>query len=82
MLNILTLLRNVADGTNEFAFVPAETRAKAGAGFHRGLDCLLACQIVVEGRRTVWCQQHDALTLQPVSARNYEMPSQTSGESA
>jgi PelA/Pel-15E family pectate lyase len=82
MLHILTLLRDVADGTNEFAFVRAKTRAKAGASFQRGLDCLLACQIVVDGRRTVWCQQHDALTLQPASARNYEMPSQTSGESA
>jgi PelA/Pel-15E family pectate lyase len=82
MLNVLTLLRNVADGTNEFAFVPAELRAKAGASYQRGLDCLLACQIVVDGRRTVWCQQHDALTLQPASARNYEMPSLTSGESA
>jgi PelA/Pel-15E family pectate lyase len=82
MLNILALLRNVADGTNEFAFVPAATRAQAGTSFQRGLDCLLACQIVVDGRRTVWCQQHDALTLQPASARNYEMPSQTSGESA
>ena len=82
MLNVLTLLHDVADGTNEFAFVPAKTRAKAGASFQRGLDCLLACQIVVDGRRTVWCQQHDALTLQPASARNYEMPSQTSGESA
>jgi len=82
MLNILTLLHNVADGTNEFAFVPAKTRAKAGASLHRGLDCLFACQIVVDGRRTVWCQQHDVLNLQPASARNYEMPSQTSGESA
>ena len=82
MLNNLTLLRDVADGTNEFAFVRAKTRAKAGASFQRGLDCLLACQIVADGRRTVWCQQDDALTLQPASARNYEMPSQTSGESA
>ncbi len=82
MLNVLNLLRDVADGTNEFAFVPAKTRAKAGASFQRGLDCLLACQIVVDGRRTVWCQQHDAFTLQPASARNYEMPSQSSGESA
>jgi len=82
MLNNLTLLRDVADGTNEFAFVRAKTRAKAGASFQRGLDCLLACQVVADGRRTVWCQQDDALTLQPASARNYEMPSQTSGESA
>jgi PelA/Pel-15E family pectate lyase len=82
MLNVLTLLRYVADGTNEFSFVPAETRARAEASFQRGLDCLLACQIVVDGRRTVWCQQHDVLNLQPASARNYEMPSLTSGESA
>ena len=82
MLNLLTLLRDVAEGTNEFTFVRAKTRAKAGASFQRGLDCLLACQIVTDGRRSVWCQQHDMLTLQPASARNYEMPSETSGESA
>ncbi len=82
MLNVLTLLRNVADGTNEFAFVSAEMRDRAEASFQRGLDCLLVGQIIVDGRRTVWCQQHDALTLQPASARNYEMPSLTSGESA
>jgi len=34
------------------------------------------------GKRTVWCQQYDVLTLQPTSARNYEMPSLSSGESA
>ncbi len=34
------------------------------------------------GRRTVWCQQHDAITLQPASARNYEMPAASSSESA
>ena len=50
MLNILTLLRNVADGTNEFAFVPADIRARAEASFQRGLNCLLDCQIVVDGR--------------------------------
>ncbi len=48
----------------------------------RGLNCILATQIVVNGRRTVWCQQHDALTLKPTSARNYEMPSEASAESA
>jgi PelA/Pel-15E family pectate lyase len=82
MLNVLTLLRNVSIGTNDFAFVPAEARKKAGASFQRGLDCLLASQIIVNGRRTVWCQQQDELTLAPASARNYEMPSLASSESA
>ena len=69
-------------GTNDFAFVPEKTRRLAAASLQRGLACILATQIVVDGRRTVWCQQHDALTLQPVSARNYEMPSEVSSESA
>jgi PelA/Pel-15E family pectate lyase len=82
MINILNLLREVATGTNEFAFVPEKTRRLATASLQHGLACILATQIVVDGRRTVWCQQHDALTLQPVSARNYEMPSEVSSESA
>ena len=55
---------------------------RAAAAVTRGLNCILATQILVQGRRTVWCQQHDPLTLAPTSARNYEMPSQSSGESA
>ena len=82
MLNVLKLLSDVAAGTNEFAFVPKAGRAQAAASLKRGMDCLFATQIVVDGRRTAWCQQHDALTLQPASARNYEMPSETSSESA
>ena len=82
MLNVLELLSDVADGRNEFGFVPADNRAAAAASFKRGLDCIIATQITVDGRRTVWCQQHDPLTLQPTSGRNYEMPALTSAESA
>jgi PelA/Pel-15E family pectate lyase len=82
MLNVLTLLQDVASGTNEFSFVPPEVRARAAASLQCGIDCVLATQIRVNGRRTVWCQQHDALTLQPASARNYEMPALASAESA
>lgn len=82
IINVLALLREIATQQPGFAFVPAETRARATAAGRRGLACILATQIVDAGRRTVWCQQHDALTLAPTSARNYEMPSQSSGESA
>jgi PelA/Pel-15E family pectate lyase len=82
MISVLSLLRDVSEATNEFAFVPGRTRALAVASFKRGIDCILASQITVDGRRTVWCQQHNPLTLQPASARNYEMPSQAAGESA
>jgi PelA/Pel-15E family pectate lyase len=82
MLHIIEFLQEVAAGENDFAFVSPEVRVQAKAGRKGGLDCLLASQIVVNGRRTVWCQQHDALTLQPASARNYEMPAACSSESA
>ena len=82
MINILNFLRDVSTGTNEFGFVSGKTRRLAAAAFQRGLACVLASQIMVDGHCTVWCQQHDAVTLQPVSARNYEMPSEVSRESA
>lgn len=82
MINILNLLRDVSTATNEFDFVPEKTRRLAAASLQHGIACILASQIMADGHRTVWCQQHDALTLQPVSARNYEMPSLVSLESA
>ena len=81
MLDVIELLRAVAGGKKDFTFVPPDLRAQSAASAQRGVDCILAAQIKVDGRRTVWCQQHDAITLQPVSARNYEMPSESSSES-
>jgi len=82
MIHVLELLRDAADGNGEFAFLPAAVRTRAARSLSYGLACLLATQVVVGGRHTVWCQQNDALTLVPASARNYEMPAQSSGESA
>jgi len=53
MVHVLELLRDTAAGLDEFAFVPPETRARASAALQRGLACVLATQIVTEGRRTV-----------------------------
>ncbi|HEX4343290.1 MAG TPA: pectate lyase [Verrucomicrobiae bacterium] len=82
MLHALELLNDIVAETNTYAFVPQKSRELAAASFKRGLQCTLAAQIKVKGRRTVWCQQNDALTLAPTSARNYEMPSASAGESA
>ena len=81
LINILEFLRDLADGKPDFAFLPAETRSRAAAGIDRAVNCILQTQIVAGGRLTVWCQQHDALTLEPTSARNYEMPSLCGSES-
>ncbi len=81
MLHVVEFLRAVATGENEFAFVTPTARAQANESWQRGVDCLLAAQIIANGKRTVWGQQYDAITLQPASARNYEMPSAATSES-
>jgi PelA/Pel-15E family pectate lyase len=82
MTSILDLLLDVTGAKAEFSFVPAEIRHRVDTSLKQGLDCLLATQVSVGGKRTAWAQQYDALTLRPSSARNYEMPSLSSGESA
>jgi PelA/Pel-15E family pectate lyase len=76
------LLTAVATGAGDYAFVPAELRRQAAASAEHALECILATQVVVKGRRTVWAQQHDALTLAPVAGRNYEPAALSSGESS
>jgi len=69
MLNVLRLLRAVARGEAPFAGEDARRRAKES--LERGIECILASQVVVDGRRTVWGAQHDPLTLAPIGARSF-----------
>jgi PelA/Pel-15E family pectate lyase len=71
----------VAEGAGDYAFVPVELRKQAAASAAHALRCILATQVVVHGRRTIWAQQHDALTLAPVAGRNYEPAALSSAES-
>jgi len=79
---VVELMGKVAEGESEFSFVSKDLRARAAASFAHGVHCILASQIVVNGTPTVWSQQADALTLKPVSGRNFEPPAQSAGESA
>jgi PelA/Pel-15E family pectate lyase len=76
------MLTAVAEGAGNYSFVPADLRRQAAASADHALQCILATQVVVKGQRTVWAQQHDALTLEPVSGRNYEPAALSSGESS
>ena len=75
------ILHDVAEGAPDYKFLPAAMVKRAGPAAQRGIDCLLKLQIVENGVKTAWAQQYDALTLEPTSARNYEMASLTSDES-
>jgi PelA/Pel-15E family pectate lyase len=82
MTQVMELMHRVATGPREFGFVPEPIRRRAARSFERGIRCILAAQIVSGGKRTVWAQQHDALSLKPVSARNFEPPAESAAESA
>jgi len=76
------ILEDIAEGHADFAFLPKALREQAGAASERAVRPILDAQVVVDGKKTVWPQQADAITLKPISARNYEMRSLASAESA
>ncbi len=82
MVDVAELAGTAARGEADFAFLPAALRAELAAAEAKAVQLLLAMQIRIDGRPALWAQQHDALTLAPASARNYEPPALSSGESA
>lgn len=81
MIGVLKLLRDVAEGKPVYAFVDEARRARAAKAVEKGIECILKTQIVINGKRTVWCAQHDEVTLAPAPARSYELVSLSGGES-
>ncbi len=81
MVNVLWLLRDVAAGEEPFAWTDAALRARAAEAVEKGIACILRCQIVVDGKKTAWCAQHDEVTFEPVPARAYEHISLSGSES-
>lgn len=82
LVEVAELMGLVARGEADLGFVPAALKDAAAASEARAVQLLLATQIRVNGKPALWAQQHDALTLAPASARNYEPPALSSGESA
>ncbi|HEY2156700.1 MAG TPA: pectate lyase [Isosphaeraceae bacterium] len=80
-VNLLELVRDVSR-SNGFRFVDSGRREAAGRAFASGIACVLKCQIKVDGRPTVWCAQHDEVTLEPRPARTFELVSLSGSESA
>jgi len=81
MVRLMNLLRDVAD-SHDFAFLDSDRRKAARKSFDRGIQCILKCQIIVNGKPTVWCAQHDELDYSPRPARTYELVSLSGSESS
>ena len=84
MANTLILLRDIVAQKEPYQgdLTDQALRKRMAKAFDKGIDCILATQIVRDGEPTVWCQQHDRETLKPAPARAFELPSYCSSESA
>lgn len=80
-IRLAEFMRDVATAA-EFKFVAQPVRDRAERAFKQSIECLLRTQIKVDGERTVWCAQHDEITLEPRPARTYELVSLSGAESA
>jgi PelA/Pel-15E family pectate lyase len=82
MTQILELLRGIAHQEERFAFLEETQRQRAANALEAGLRCVRRMQVRQQGNLTVWCAQHDALTLRPASARKMEPATLSGMESA
>ncbi len=81
MVNVMRVLQDIFEYDPLYWYVPTSLREKAKAAFDKGVQCILATQVVQDGKPTVWCAQHDFETLAPAKARAYELPSLSGQES-
>ena len=81
MAGLMAFLREVS-GKNDYAFLDQGLRVRCRASFDRGIECILKCQVRIDGKLTVWCAQHDEITFAPCNARSYELASLSGAESA
>jgi pectinesterase len=83
MVHIMELLKAVAGNKGVYSIPVDEARLKkAERAYEKGIDIILKTQYRQNGILTVWCAQHDEVTLEPAKARSYELPSLSGAESA
>lgn len=82
MINVMTLLDEVSNKSGDFSFVDSALASKSKKAVDKGVECILNTQVVVNGKLTIWGQQHDKDTLKPTTARAFEPASLCTSESA
>ena len=65
---VLSTWNEVLSGKPHYAWVGDDLKARIRASWDRGIDLILKTQWVQDGVKTVWAQQYDHETLQPVKA--------------
>lgn len=81
IVKVMNVMWDISKKQKDLEQVNAKYIPLAVASFNKGIDIMLKTQITVNGKKTVWCAQHDEITLQPALARAYELPSLSGSES-
>ena len=81
MTGVMAVLRDIFEQQPDFVFCTDAQRRQAKEAFDRGVDCILDCQYVRNGKLTVWAQQHDEHTFAPAGGRAFELAGLTANES-
>jgi PelA/Pel-15E family pectate lyase len=80
--DVISVLADVAGRKGDYAAIPDQLAIAAQLSVTKAIQLILRTQVVIDGKRTIWGQQHDALTEEPAGARNFEPASLSSYESA
>ena len=75
MIGILKVLKQAANGDEHFKWLDPQRQQQARIAIDKGIECLLKCQIKVNGGLAGWCQQHDEITFDARPARTFELAS-------
>jgi pectate lyase len=80
MVRLLLFLRETYT-SDLYDFLGDKRRKAARQAFDRGIECVLKCQVKVDGKLTAWCAQHDEKDYSPRPGRSYELVSLSGAES-
>ncbi len=75
MTGIMNLFLDIIEGKDYFNWMDEGLKERIKKSLDKAINVTLKCQIIVNGVKTGWCQQHDHITLKPIKARSYELPS-------
>ncbi len=82
MVRLMEFLRETYENKNDYYdFIDQRREQKARKAFKDGVQCILKCQIMVNGKLTAWCAQHDEHNYDPRPARAFELESISGQES-
>ena len=78
---LMELLKEINNRQPLFQLIDPMLLEHSKKAWDKALEVIIKTQIIIDGKPTVWCAQHDENTFLPAKARSYELPSFSGAES-